>query len=240
MKLEKTTKIPGVDFKRRYNDACAAAHALDLIGDRWALLVLRELMIGPRRFSDVKAGLPGISANILTQRLAELEAVGLLTRRELPPPAAARVYELTRWGYEAEPILKVLGMWAARSPLHDPAMAFSPASFVLSLRTMFSPARAGYARLRIGFRVTRGDGAPVTCVAEVAAGEFTFEPAPLDGVETVVTGAPEAIAGVIYGGMALTDMIAAEALAVTGNAAEFERFATWFPLPDKADLTEGT
>ena len=95
MKSEKITKIADSPPRRRYEDACAAAHALDLVGDRWVLLVVRELMFGPRRFSDLRAGLPGISANVLAQRLEELEAAGVLRRRKLAPPAAAQVYELT-------------------------------------------------------------------------------------------------------------------------------------------------
>src|ERR1051325_728736 len=102
--------------KRSYEDAYGSAHALDLVGERWALLVMRELMLGPRRFSDLRAGLPGISANVLTQRLEWLEDTGVLARRELPPPSGARVYELTEWGYEAEPIFRVVGRWGARSP----------------------------------------------------------------------------------------------------------------------------
>src|SRR5918912_1181169 len=116
--------------KRSYADACGAAHALDLVGERWALLVMRELMLGPKRFSDIRAGLPGISANVLTQRLEGLEAAGVLVRRKLPSPASAQVYELTPWGYEAEPIFQALGRWAARSPEHDPSLPFSAVSLM--------------------------------------------------------------------------------------------------------------
>ena len=138
--------------RRHYDDACATAHALDLVGERWALLVMRELMLGPKRFSDLRADLPGISANVLTQRLEGLEAEGIVVRRRLPPPAAAQVYELTPWGYESEPIFQALGRWAARSPTHDPSLPFSAVSLFLSFRTMFDPARAKGLRARIGFR----------------------------------------------------------------------------------------
>ena len=97
-----------------YNDACGAAHALDLVGERWTLLAMRELMMGPKRFTDLRASLPGISANVLTQRLTKLEAVGVVERVTLPPPAG-RAYQLTPWGYEARPIFMVLGRWG--SPL---------------------------------------------------------------------------------------------------------------------------
>src|SRR5215213_4897489 len=153
MKLEKITEEPETRSKRRYEDACAAAHALDLVGERWALPVMRELMMGPKRFSDLRESLPGISANVLTQRLEGLEAAGVLVRRKLPPPAAVQVYELTEWGYESEPIFQALGRWAARSPAHDPALPFSTASLVLSLRTMLDPGRAEGIDARVGFRV---------------------------------------------------------------------------------------
>ena len=114
--VRKDNRLAARPSRRRYDDACGTAHALDLVGERWALLVMRELMLGPKRFSDIRADLPGISANMLTQRLEGLEAAGVLVRRRLPPPASAQVYELTPWGYEAEPIFQVLGRWAARSP----------------------------------------------------------------------------------------------------------------------------
>src|SRR4030095_7502230 len=101
MQLKKLTK----NEKRRYEDACGLAHALELIGERWALLVWRELMFGPRRFSDLKADLPGISANVLTQRLTELETRGLVRKTKLPPPASVQVYEATAWGLEAAPVI---------------------------------------------------------------------------------------------------------------------------------------
>ena len=130
------------EAKRRYDDACGTAHGLELIGERWALLVLRELMLGPRRFSDLRADLPGISANVLSQRLAELEARGLVERRKLPPPASVQVYEATDWGLEAEPIVQALGRWAARSPAHDPTLPISSTSVMLSLKTMIDANRA--------------------------------------------------------------------------------------------------
>src|SRR5918996_1530224 len=157
MKLEKITPVTELAARRRYEDACGAAHALDLVGERWALLVIRELMLGPKRFSDLRADLPGISANVLTQRLEGLEASGLLVRRKLPPPASTQVYELTPWGYEAEPIVQSLGKWAARSPAHDPTLPISATSIMLSFRTMFDGARAGDFTAKIGFRLGAED-----------------------------------------------------------------------------------
>src|SRR3954462_9145850 len=101
---------------RTYGEACAAAHALDLVGERWALLVVRELLLGPKRFTDLRAGICHAGPNVLAQRLRELEAAGIVRRRQLPPPAASRVYELTEWGSELEPVVTALGRWGARSP----------------------------------------------------------------------------------------------------------------------------
>lgn len=103
--------------KRWYHDGCAAAHAFDLIGDRWALPVVRELMLGPKRFTDLRVGLPGASADILSQRLRELKETGIVRQHRLPPPAAARVYELTEWGAELSTAVTELARWAAKSPL---------------------------------------------------------------------------------------------------------------------------
>ncbi|RYY33085.1 transcriptional regulator [archaeon] len=125
MKLQKITERAS----RRYEDACGTAHGLDLLGERWALLVVRELMFGARRFGDLKASLHGVSANVLTQRLEGLEASGIVRRRRLPPPASVQVYELTEWGEEAEPIILSLGRWAIRSPWHDASLALTPAAY---------------------------------------------------------------------------------------------------------------
>src|SRR5436190_4356095 len=95
--------------RKRFEDACGLAHAMELIGERWAMLVLRELAYGPRRFSELRADLTGISANVLTQRLIELESRGLVRKTRLPPPASVQVYEATDWGLQAVPIIASLG-----------------------------------------------------------------------------------------------------------------------------------
>jgi DNA-binding HxlR family transcriptional regulator len=97
---------------RTYGDGCAIAHGLDLVGERWALLVVRELLLGPKRNTDLRRGLPGASPNVLSERLRELERAGVVRRRKLPPPAGSRVYELTDWGRELEQIMISLGRWA--------------------------------------------------------------------------------------------------------------------------------
>jgi len=100
---------------KRYEQYCPMAHALDLVGDRWALLVIRELMHGPKRYTDLVDHLPGIGTNILAARLRDLERNGVVTRRTLPPPAASKVYELSEYGRELRPAMRELAMWGARS-----------------------------------------------------------------------------------------------------------------------------
>jgi DNA-binding HxlR family transcriptional regulator len=99
--------------RRKFDDGCAVAHALDLIGERWALLIVRELLLGPKRFTDLHSGLPGTSPDVLTQRLRELTETGVVRRRHLPPPAASWVYELTDWGAELEAVVQRLAQWGA-------------------------------------------------------------------------------------------------------------------------------
>jgi len=229
VQLEKITDSRNGPSRRRYDDACGTAHALDLIGERWALLVLRELMLGPKRFSDIRADLPGISANTLTQRLEGLEAVGLVVRRRLPPPAAAQVYELTQWGYEAEPIIQTMGRWATRSPAHDPTMPLSATSLMLSFRTMGDPERMKGLKARIGFRI----GAE-TFRVEIADGRMTAERGPAEGADLILAGPAPAIAGAVYGGVPLKALEAEGALNVEGDRALAARFVTLFPLPPKA------
>ncbi|HEX8583783.1 MAG TPA: winged helix-turn-helix transcriptional regulator [Allosphingosinicella sp.] len=223
MSLEKTTKVP-----RSYGDACGAAHALDLVGERWALLVMRELLLGPKRFSDLRADLPGISANVLTQRLEGLEAAGVLVRRKLPPPASTQVYELTPWGYESEPIFQVLGRWAVRSPTHDPSMPLSAVSLLTSFRTMVDPARIAGMEARVGLRLGREE-----YLLTIASGAVEVERGNVAGADLVFTGAPPAIAGAVYGGVPIAALEAQGALKVEGDRALAERFVTLFPLPPK-------
>ena len=100
---------------KRYEQYCPMAHALDLVGDRWALLVIRELMHGPKRYTDLVDRLHGIGTNILATRLRDLEAHGIVARRTLPPPAASKVYELSDYGRELRPAMRELALWGARS-----------------------------------------------------------------------------------------------------------------------------
>lgn len=230
MQSQKITDMSASATKRRYEDACAAAHALDLVGERWALLVIRELMMGPKRFRDLRASLPGISANTLTQRLEGLESAAVLLRRKLPPPASAQVYELTPWGYESEPIFQALGRWASRSPAHDPTLPFSAASLLLSLRTMLDSERAAGIDARIGFRLGEE-----TYLGHLIEGRIDIARGPLGHTDLVFTAQPPVMAGAIYGGQALEILEGQGALRIEGDRALAERFVTLFPLPPKIE-----
>src|SRR6476661_629505 len=123
--------------KRSYGEACRFAHALDVVGERWGLMVVRELLLGPKRFTDLREGLPRASTNILVERLRELEERGVIRRRKLPPPYGASVYELTEWGRELEPVVTQLGAWGARSPFPPDSHQIGADSIVLALRSLF-------------------------------------------------------------------------------------------------------
>jgi DNA-binding HxlR family transcriptional regulator len=231
MKLEEVTKMESTPRRRPYDDACGTAHGLELVGERWALLVLRELMLGPKRFSDIRGDLPGISANVLTQRLEGLEKAGLLVRRKLPPPSSVQVYELTEWGYEAEPVIQTLGRWAVRSPGHDPSMQISAVSLMLSFRTMIDADRAGGMKARVGFRL----GAE-SFIGIIRDGGITIKRDGLEEADLIFSGMPAMLGAAVYGGEPLDALIENGALRVEGDRALADRFIGLFPLPPKAHV----
>ena len=126
---------------RRYDDPCGIARALDVVGDRWALLVVRELLFGPKRFLQLRSGLHGVSPNVLSQRLRDLEDAGLVRHEMLEPPASVAVYELTARGLALEPVLLELGRWGSQEPVTT-ARELSVSALLLALKTVFDPAAA--------------------------------------------------------------------------------------------------
>ena len=225
MKLLKETKSGA--HGRWYDDACGTAFALELLGERWSLLVVRELMLGARRFSDIRASLPGISAKVLTERLAGLEASGVLVRRQLPPPAAAQVYELTDWGYRAEPVMQELGRWAASSPLHDPTLPMSAVSMMLSLRTMFDPAKAQGKAACIGFDIA-GD----TYLARLTEGTLPMARGPMAQADSTFTVSDAAtLVALFYGKVDAAVLEGSGALRIEGNRVDALDFVDLFEIP---------
>lgn len=215
--------------KRSYDDGCAAAHGLDLIGERWALLVVRELLLGPKRFTDLRTGLPGISPNVLTQRLDELEHAAVVRRRKLPPPAGAWVYELTDWGLALEPVIMELGRWAARSPTLPRDASLSVDSLILSFRTMFDPRAA--AGLKARYELRFGED---RFHAEVAAGQLELARGSADRPDATIEGDPATLAALVYGGRKLAEALRSGDLKVEGDRSAIKRFLTLFPLPETA------
>lgn len=213
--------------KRTYLDGCAAAHALDLIGDRWALLVVRELLLGPKRFSDLRAGLGAISPNVLSQRLNELEASLVLQRRKLPPPANVWVYELTDWGQELEPIILQLVRWGVRSPAFVRGAPLGVDALVLSFKAMFDADRAtgydGTLELRFedeAFHVTIADGH-----IHVARGHAAHPVA-------IVQTSPRVMLKLAYGKHDLDQALQAGVVSFSGERRAVEGFLRCFSLPE--------
>jgi DNA-binding HxlR family transcriptional regulator len=215
--------------RRTYDDGCAAAHALDLVGERWALLVVRELLLGPKRFTDLRAGLPGASPNVLAQRLRELEKAGVVRRRKLPPPAASRVYELTDWGLELEPVIIRLGRWGVRSPSKPRDAELGVDSLILSFRTMFDPRAAeglgASYELRLGEDRFR---------AVVADGRFEIARGSADRPDATIETDAGTLTALVYGGRQLAEALRSGDIKIEGDGSAVERFLSLFPLPQPA------
>jgi DNA-binding HxlR family transcriptional regulator len=208
---------------RRYDDPCGIARALDVIGDRWALLVVRELIFGPKRFVQLRGGLGGVSPNVLSQRLRDLEEAGLVRRDVLDPPASVAVYELTSRGQALEPVLLELGRWGSREPMTAGA-EMSVNALLLALKTVFDPAAALDATftLRIGdewFRVTVAGPSIDIAHGRAEQPTVTFE-------TDVAT-----LRAVAFGRESITAAERAGRLTVTGDRRAAERFAQMFAVP---------
>ncbi len=212
-------------LKRSYGEACRLASALDLIGERWALLVVRELMLGPRRFTDLRAGLPTVSSNILSERLRELEHGGVIRRRKLPPPYASRVYELTEWGKELEPVVTALGAWGARSPRPPEHLRISAGSVVLALRSLFDPEAAG--ELEASYELRLDDQ---RFHVDVAAGEITLSRGPAESPAAVIEAEAATMANLLGGQVTLDQALDSGDLEVEGRKRVVARFLRLFPM----------
>lgn len=211
-------------FRSVYEEGCIAAHALDLLGDRWALLVIRELMLGPKRFQAIRAGLPGISASVLTQRLEGLETGGVLRRVSLPEPAAVQVYALTPTGLAVRPVLDALCRFGAALPGHDPGKFVSPTALMLSMAAMTHRKAAKLLELRAGFDMGRESFS-----GRLDNGRWEAVRGPAEG-DVVFAGSANALAGVVYGRRRLADWAGAEGVTITGDLIAGQRFVDLFRL----------
>jgi DNA-binding HxlR family transcriptional regulator len=153
------SKTAAAPTKRSYNQYCAIAYGLDHIGERWTLLMVRELLLGPKRYKDLYSALPGIATNLLSQRLRELEANGVVQRSVLPPPAGSAVYELTETGRELETVTSAVGRWGSRFMAEEPrdSEAALPSAYMTAIRRLFRPDGDGAGdvtyEMRLGGRV---------------------------------------------------------------------------------------
>lgn len=221
-----------MEKKRTYDEGCAAAHGLDLIGERWALLVVRELLLGPKRFTDLKAGLPHVSPNVLAQRLRDLEATGVVRHHKLPPPAASQVYELTDWGMQLEPVIMALGRWAARSPDMPFGAPTSTASLIIAFRTMFDPhAAEGF---RASYELRLGDE---RFSVRVEDSRLEIVQGRVDQPAAIIESDTGTLKALAFGGWSLAEALQAGALTMTGDKASAQRFFKLFKLPEPVKAT---
>jgi DNA-binding HxlR family transcriptional regulator/putative sterol carrier protein len=205
---------------------CSVAHALDLVGERWALLIVRELILGPKRFRELHEGLPGVSTNVLSNRLKELETTGVIRRRLLPRPASGTVYELTEYGRELEDIVVALGRWGAKTiDARTPEQAFKPEWFVVALLGSF---RAEAAR---GFRATyelRLDGAVFHL--RIDGGRVEHGRGRATDADLVIETDSDSLFAVLMGQVSAADAVAAGVVKIDGGLDELQKMIELFAL----------
>ncbi|WP_027344636.1 winged helix-turn-helix transcriptional regulator [Hamadaea tsunoensis] len=204
---------------RGFDDPCGVARALGVVGERWALLVVRELLLGPKRFTELSRGLPGMSQNVLSQRLRELERSGIVHKRRIGPPVSATAYELTEVGRLLDPVLVALGAFGSRLPLPATDAPMSADAFILALRTTFAPAAdfSGVYELRLDGDVFH---------AAVRPGRFEVARGTAAHPDATITGSVAALRAVVFGGQPIE-----EPLLVEGDEDAVRRFAGAFPRP---------
>ena len=213
--------------KRAYDDPCGIARALDVVGERWALLVVRELVLGPKRFTDLRTGLHGVSTDVLSQRLRQLEQAGVLRQVTLPPPASTRAYELTDRGRELEPVLHALGRYGSREPLPDNGREMTVDAFAVALSTVFDPERAGDLDALVALEI--GDD---RLLAGVRDGALVVRRGQTDSPDALLAADLAHLREVLWRGRPLREAEADGDLRVTGSRAVVRRFLRLFPAPE--------
>ena len=212
-------RVDDVVGKRKYDDGCAVAQALDVVGERWALLVVRDLLLGPKRFTDLLKGLPGASPDVLTQRLRDLGDAGIVGRRRLAPPAGAWVYELTPWGADLEEIVVGLARWAHDSPHMRYDLPLGTDSVMLSVKTLFDGRVVGDLDTKIAltlndepFWIRIAEGALTMARGEIARPDVTID----TDTATLVS--------LLQADRTIGDALAADELRLDGDRAVAEKF----------------
>ena len=215
--------------KRTYGDLCGIARALDVIGERWALLVVRELLLGPKRFTDLRSGLPHVSPDVLSQRLRELEQAGLVGRRTLAPPAGSRVYELTARGRQLEPVLIELGRWGSIAPFPPGDAKIGADSVMIALETLFEPAAAD--GLDASYELRLDDQA---FRARVQEGRLELARGNAEHPDATLQTDPMTLSALLWEGRRLPEARRAGDVRVEGDSSSAGRFLRLFPLPEAA------
>ncbi len=211
-------------MSRAYIQYCPVAHSLDLVGERWALLIVRDLLKGPKRYSDLRAGLPGLGTNILAARLKELEEGGVIQRSKLPPPANVNVYELTEYGADLEEVIQALGRWGFRSLGPPPADCPMPEGWLVQgSRTMFDPDRAP--ELVESYEVRCGDE---IATIRIDKGTIESDPGGCDDVDVVIELDPGTLFALASGDMEPKDAMAHGLARVKGDPDALGRFVSVF------------
>jgi DNA-binding HxlR family transcriptional regulator len=211
---------------RSYGQFCGFARALELVGERWALLVVRDLVLGPKRFTDLRRGLPRIPTNILSARLKELEDAGVVRRRVLPRPATGVVYELTEYGQELEEVLLRLGLWGARS-LGEPRPedVVTTDSLILALRATFRPEAAG--ELQATYQLDFGD---IVVHASIDHGTLVAGEGSLPEADLVIE-TQAAFRPLLAGELSPAEAIGNGGVRLTGDPELLTRFVEVFRIP---------
>ena len=222
-------------MSRSYGQYCGLARALEMVGERWGLLVVRDLVLGPKRFTDLRAGLPRIAPSILAARLNELEGAGVVRRRVLPQLDASVVYELTEYGSELESVVLQLGLWGARS-LGDPdeGDVFTMDSAILSLYTTFRPEYA--LGLRAAYELHYGP--EMTLHAVIDDGVLTVGEGPFAGADLVID-AYGSVKPILIGELTPREALDKGLIEITGDEALLELFAQLFHIPAAPLRVEG-
>jgi DNA-binding HxlR family transcriptional regulator len=210
--------------KRSYGDRCGVARALDVVGERWALLVVRELLLGPKRFTDLRSGLPHLGPDVLSQRLRDLEASGIVRRGTLGRPAGNRVYELTPRGHELEPVVLALGAWGSRAPFPEGDAGLGVDSAVLALKTLFDPGAAGNLDEEIELRL---DGEQFR--ARIAGGRLDVARGAAADPTAIIETDPGTLARVLWHGRRLTAALRSGEVRIDGDRSAARRFLALFP-----------
>ncbi|WP_188196601.1 winged helix-turn-helix transcriptional regulator [Nonomuraea sp. SYSU D8015] len=210
---------------REYGQFCGLARAMEMVGERWSMLIIRNLFAGPQRFTDLRKGLPAIPTNILSARLKQLEETGVATRRALPHPERAVVYELTDYGRDLEPALIALGRWGARTLAEPrPGEVVTAESIAMSFRTTYRPEAAQ--NVTVGYEVRMGD---FTLRLHIADGELTIGIGPHTAPDLVVerlTGQP--IRELMTGSKTADEVLHDGSVRVEGDPALLGRFTEMF------------